>query len=210
MFGNYFGVEVDTAPANPMALNLQLSADGSEATGKTLVVEFAVAGDGSWTTLSSGTHYSVTELGNGIYWLTWDAGNAPALFDTEGAAVARITASDTTVRSHEIPFWIYDPADLPDHPAQMDSTNWAVGADTFWRRHAGNIEASSNGDSVSGGEVISGLTMMLERIGDTAGDASGLTKTIKKTDGSTTLLVISLTTGTGPSSPIVSQAPVTS
>lgn len=203
-------VAQDTVPPGPILVRFVKDSDRDAAPSTITPTLKWVKSDGTaWTSLTSGTHYTATQLVDGIYAIEFiDDSNGQGLFDTLGGAVLEI--SEATIDEYYERFFVFDPEDEPAKPASLSTTERNALADVYWRRHADEIESSSYGDAISGGEVISGFTMMMERIGDTVADASGLTKTIKQTDGSTTLLVISLGTGAGPSSPVISQSPVTS
>lgn len=203
MNGIGMNVAVNTTPEGPIMIRLVTDADrDAPATGATLVIKWTKNTDSAPVTLTSGTHYAAVENGNGLYAITL---TETSLFGTAGGAVMNVSASGADDVS--IPFWIYTPGNLESMPATLTAAERNAIADHIWRRRAENVEASTNGDSLAGNEVISGLTMMLERIGATSADVSAKTKTIKTSDGTTVLLVIDLTTGSGMTSPVIAQSP---
>lgn len=185
---NAITVPIDTVPAEIGIFMVEDADRDAGAVSLALVLKWAKAGDGSWTTLSSGTDYNVTAGPAGVYWIEFLDTD---LFDTAGHAILEVSADGAD--EYRERFWVFDPTAVPAQPASLDATERTAVADTTLRRKVDNARASSDGDAWDEGDeqyTLAGAVLA------TAGVNLSISGNLvtKREDGETTAFTRPLTT----------------
>ena len=188
-------VAVGTVPEGPIVIRLVQDADRDAGqTGSTLIIKWVKNDETSYTTLTSGTHYTATEMTDGLYAITFtDDANGQGLFDTVGGAVMQVTA--TSADEYYERFYVFTPANVDAVPATLSATVMAQVADPVLRRRITNVRSSSDGDSWTTGDEQYTVVGAIEATAGKNIAASG-TLTTYREDETTTAFSRSLTTVT--------------